>query len=174
MEKNLRVNQNIEVVIMDKDDSKKKSKLKKALKIAGGVGALGVLGAGTAIAGDALNLWDLGEVGGVAGKVLSPLDKAGNALNAMASAPTVNQLNKMNKKYQGLVDNVAKTILSHDQGRDINVYKAFEGDGKFYGLDVQTESPAGFASYTIAPSFRLENYRNKFPTNISKRLMVER
>ena len=41
MEKNRRVNQNIEVVIMDKEDSKKNSKLKKALKIAGGVGIYG-------------------------------------------------------------------------------------------------------------------------------------
>ena len=171
MEKNRRVNQNIEVVIMDKDDSKKKSKLKKALKIAGGVGALGVLGAGTAIAGDALNLWDLGEVGGVAGKVLSPLDKAGNALNAMASAPTVNQLNK---KYQKLVDDVTKTVLSHDQGRDIVVSRSFGKDGKFHGLRVGTESPAGRVDFDLIPSFRVENYRNKFPTNISKRLMVER
>ena len=172
MEKNRRVNQNIEVVIMDKDDSKKKSKLKKALKVAGGVGALGVLGAGTAIAGDALNLWDLGEVGGVAGKVLSPLDKAGNALNAMASAPTVNQLNK---KYQDLVDDVVKTGLSYDQGRDIVVSTNYgRKDGKLYGLRVGTESPAGRVDFDLIPSFRFDKYRNKFPTNNSKRLMVER
>ena len=106
MEKNRRVNQNIEVVIMDKDDSKKKSKLKKALKIAGGVGALGVLGAGTAIAGDALNLWDLGEVGGVTGKVLSPLDKAGNALNKMALSKQI----KFDKHNLELKDSFNKVM----------------------------------------------------------------
>lgn len=145
MEKNRRVNQNIEVVIMDKDDSKKKSKLKKALKIAGGVGALGVLGAGTAIAGDALNLWDLGEVGGVAGKVLSPLDKAGNALNAMASAPTVNQLSKhikFDKHNLELKDSFDRVI--HDnryryepdtrvrvrpKGSEYGVYAPFDPEG---------------------------------------------
>lgn len=97
----------------------------------------------------------MGEVGGAAGKVLSPLDKAGNALNKMASAPEVNQLNK---KYQELVDNVVKTGLSHDQGKDINVYPSYGHDGKFHGLRVYTESPEGLADFYLRPSFRMEKY----------------
>ena len=123
-------------------------KVKKALKVAGGVGALGVLGAGTAIAGDALNLWDLGEVGGVAGKVLSPLDKAGNALNAMASAPTVKELNKVKgslkqaeNKYQDLVDEVTKVGLSYGQGNEIHIHpKAYTQNGGV-GVHISTHDP---------------------------------
>ena len=90
---------------MDKDKSDKKSKLKKALKIAGGVGALGGLGAGTAIAGDALNLWDLGKAEGIAGKVLSPLDKAGIALNKMALSKHIN-FDKHNLELKDSFDRV--------------------------------------------------------------------
>ena len=158
---------------MDKDDSKKKSKLKKALKIAGGVGALGVLGAGTAIAGDALNLWDLGEVGGVAGKVLSPLDKAGNALNAMASAPTVKELGKVKgslkraeEDYQNLVDDIARVGLSYDQGNKIDIHPTF-GDNDTLRFHVSTMSPEGPVNLKINSTIPMDTYRKLLPTSRS-------
>lgn len=101
---------------MDKDDSKKKSKLKKALKIAGGVGALGALGAAGAIAGDALNLWDIGDVGGVVGKALSPLDKAGNALNHMAAEPYIAAHNRMISKIPEFVEKAGNEIYASSWG----------------------------------------------------------